>query len=540
MIDLVCGDPWDKEGFGPGKPASYSRFLLPFSYKLKSKRSVGKPTSFYYEAFSTESFAPERSLYFTSETAKVLYERATWARIPQDVWERKYPSDKPFHFNAQKSKHRPEVILSPPWLILFEGECDDSKHELLHHGFLVLEARFSHAKGKMPSSDDLLEFNEMFRYIDCPYPGHAEDFKGMMAEFPYDFSSNEKLGECDEQDRLFYKNRWLSLLGLPLYNKGKLYSLVPESSFNNEKNTCVSEHLSCNADKCLIYADNRAFVWTCALLDGGTFSITEEFGNHTDDKKDSLREPWAFGHWLRLLNVDQPEDSPQETHDKFTEFQKAWLKEHTYHRWEESGTLYGYCYHGGAMLSSSCAIPPLWYHFGQMYFDQILLLFYLRITLFAFSRQLTHINVGDGSNSLLKEFQKLRRSFAKFTNLYQFPLISNQQQGVEMYDLARKRMDIDDLFSDVQNEITSTHEFLEMKASASLGTKANYIALIGAIIAVLALPEAIAKPFWNFFKNLAVVLGVTGGVTALAVLIWSSWKYNNPKWLWKIFKCVKG
>ena len=45
-------------------------------------------------------------------------------------------------------------------------------------------------------------------------------------------------------------------------------------------------------------------------------------------------------------------------------------------------------------------------------------------------------------------FQSLRRDFAMFTNLYEFPLLSNQQQGVEMYEKARENMDVGQLLRD--------------------------------------------------------------------------------------------
>jgi hypothetical protein len=45
-----------------------------------------------------------------------------------------------------------------------------------------------------------------------------------------------------------------------------------------------------------------------------------------------------------------------------------------------------------------------------------------------------------------------------FSTLYQFPLLSTQQQSVEMYDLARRQMDIDALFRDVDKEIDAADQ----------------------------------------------------------------------------------
>ncbi|MCI5163858.1 MAG: hypothetical protein D3917_17960, partial [Candidatus Electrothrix sp. AX5] len=101
-------------------------------------------------------------------------------------------------------------------------------------------------------------------------------------------------------------------------------------------------------------------------------------------------------------------------------------------------------------------------------------------------------------------------------NLYQFPLISNQQQGVEMYKIARESMDIDDLFKEVQEEISSTHEFLEMRANRRLGRIANIIAVLAAVAAFGSLlSEDLRKGVFTFLA----VDKSRGTLLLLAVLL---------------------
>ena len=117
-------------------------------------------------------------------------------------------------------------------------------------------------------------------------------------------------------------------------------------------------------------------------------------------------------------------------------FERRWAKERTYHRWEELGTWYGFNYHSGVMIGPPFNTPhdtPIWRHFRQMYFDTALLLLYIRVTLFRFSRQLTKItseyDITESKSH--KVFQCLRADFTTFTIRYQFPLLSNQQQAIE-------------------------------------------------------------------------------------------------------------
>ena len=204
--------------------------------------------------------------------------------------------------------------------------------------------------------------------------------------------------------------------------------------------------------------------------------MIDDGGNafHPYHKTKNSTEDWEahiYGHWIKLLNVDKPDATARHTHFS-TRFEREWAKERTYHRWEEWGTFYGFSYHSGALLCPPFNEPddvPLWRHFGTMYFDMYLLLLYVRVTLFRFSTQLTAISRdarGQGDDKIKDwsdKFEALRWQFALFTNLYQFPLISNQQQGLELYSLARKYLDLDDLYKEVHSEIQSSHDFLLQK-----------------------------------------------------------------------------
>ena len=231
-----------------------------------------------------------------------------------------------------------------------------------------------------------------------------------------------------------------------------------------------------------------------------------------DAALDRPTAPWNYGHWVKLLNVDLPGSTPFGTH-QCREFEREWARDRTYKRWEEWGTFYGFSYHSGAMLGPTMINkdhpekdpePPLWRHFGQMYFDQILLILYIRVVLFRFSTQLSLISAeardaGRGRwEEWGEEFERLRWNFALFTNLYQFPLLSNQQQGLEMYALARKGMDVDQLFLEVQQEVQGTNDYLMQRRSQDQARVSNELARTSTRLSILAsfgLPVALALSF---------------------------------------------
>ena len=528
MLDIICGDPWRHKD----KPATYTRFVLPFHYRPAKKRSNAAEqavSKLVYQKMTLGDIGEERLSYFTSDTANVLFDKTLWAKISGSVWN---DYQKPIKVIAH-NKNEIEVMVSSPTIVLFEWEepvkQDIPQNDILKNGFLMVELFFNDDGEKSVTLEDLLMVNELFRYFRSPYKEHKT--KG-YAEFISKFNISPKESDAAHSDGSIagesniYLDHWLTLLKYPLEIDGQMFKVIPDEWLENDSHCSYGDNLNCNNEKCLIYADNRAFVWTCATVKDkdGAELLQREF-----PKKEGLAAPYNYGHWVKLLNVDKVDHGiiPIAVDSSLSAYERQWAKEKTYDRWAESGTFYGYSYHSGAMLGpSEQLVSPFWKHFGGMYFDQIILLFYIRISLFSFSKSLTQINHekrSDGQKSdLRKKFRGLRRDFARFTNLYQFPLISNQQQGMEMYDIARNSLAIDKLFDMISNEISSTHEFLEMEASSELAKRANVIATLGIPLAVTALVTSIISmpqelfnslkgcwfkcpPDWSFILQMAII-----------------------------------
>ncbi len=515
----------------------------------------------------------------------VTFDRALWLELQgqQDAW---------VMFDVFRGKRTLRVHLSKPRLVLFEWadrRVDERfpaptsrPGDTLRTGLLILEAYFENPDGKPPANcaggnalhtsvwtlDDLLVFNEFFRYWQQPWQddqlGQVHCAKvygdggptpttycGFMSKAPSGLVGTVrdscKTGGGTTAGAPAYFERWADLLKLPVEvrlgaEETKYYSLFPDpdaacSGKKAGQATCQpsERRLPSGGDgRWLMYADNRAFVWTCAIL--------------TPESAARLREaslPGALeisGHWVKLVNVDQADPTPSLT-VRSTHFERDWVAERTYRRWAHFGTLYGFAYHAGAMLGERCVEPPTWKHFGSMYFDQTLLLLYLRVTTFRFSQALAASTAdarqrqagrsGNGfDDRLIEEFCCLRQQFAQFTNLYQFPLLSNQQQAVEMYSLQRKIMDVGALFDEVKAEIESTHEFLEMeaqRAQATASLRLNVVATLGLGLglAFAALGMGVLVVENNFLsRELQWALLVSFLPVGVSLMLWaSSWRW---------------
>jgi len=265
------------------KPHSATRFLLPFRLKCGPRTTAGASPheqnpagALVYRPVTSTDWLGEnmdvRGNYLTAETRQVLFSRASW-------W---VMSGAPEKLTMTAPDARPiEATVCPPGIVLFE---DVGGEDLLRCGFLVVEVRV----GTEWRLDDLLLFNELFRYWREPYAGQVKEFEKQSSGFTAPFA---KLPQVAVND--VYTARWLAMLKVPLADGRNLLAddaPDPEAVFG-------------------WYADHRAFVWTRALL-------AKEQLNRIVPRQPpagSLAEAGPasgfremFGYWVKLLNADRP------------------------------------------------------------------------------------------------------------------------------------------------------------------------------------------------------------------------------------------
>lgn len=493
----------------PALPQSYSRFVLPFAYAPEplSLNSQRRGTFWQLEpppgddgsaaGGKAKHDGARRHQYFTTETADVLYRRARRARLMRlgDDGDAVVPAPSKTRSVGGRSEKLPpafDVTIKPAELILFEWPLHDRAgtsgtssaraafgDDPLLVGMLWLQAHFPRQRSGADQSlylKQLLWFNELYRYVREPFEGHRAQFEDI-------FLPDESSAGKDP-----YFDRWFDALLSPLRDEtGRWYQLFPETW--NQPSRNWSRGATVNVPHAMCHPDSRAFVATFAQVAGGAKALvpTHEF-RHSDDL--------VHTHgWVSLLNIDNPWQI-----DKATAFEQRWADERTYLRWAHCGTLYGYTPHSAAAIADPCVEPPLWHHFATTYFDQTLLLLYLRTVIFRISQRINTITAqqrdGGGDKATADKFQALSRQITQFINLYQYPFLSLQQQGVEMYELQRTCMDIDALYREVREEVERTQAQLDMNRQMRL-TEASH--RLG-VLATYGIPIAVAALFgvaWN-------------------------------------------
>ncbi len=503
---LICGNPEEKVAVSTGKPASSTRFVFPFSYTLELSQ-VEKGELVFIENRGDDEIWQARKRYFTHETSEILFSNTKWFQIEPKTWEsstwRKgdpvylYPTFSPDQ--AEKKERKVQISMLPPQLVLFEyqekkkGEADQDGR--LQSGFLLLDIFFPEVKGVDVYLEDMLLLNELFRYFQRPFPGHEITFNKVLRDVPVNYEGERKTVSKNLNNLKAYQDRWLNLLEVPIKISG-------ESRLRTIARSKTTD---------LVYKDERCYVWSSAMLEEGGCSLQKQFR-----KEDVNIRAHRYGHWVKFLNIDMPEALAEKNHLS-TEFERQWAKDRTYHRWEGLGSWYGFSYHSGVMLAPApqAGDPPFWQHFRRMYFDMALLLFYLRVTLFRFSREIFELQKKQDAD-MLHDYSVLRKDFLNFSIRYQFPLLSNQQQAIEMYEIVRRHFNIDELYKEIEKEIEAMYNFVEMENARNLSKKANWIAKLGIPFAIISMVCSLVD-IYNIDNEISIFLLFLSLVVSLVI-----------------------
>ena len=161
---------------------------------------------------------------------------------------------------------------------------------------------------------------------------------------------------------------------------------------------------------------------------------------------------------------------------------KEFIKNSTYDRWIEWGTLFGISRY------SFVAVTGSWYgkeillpHTQTMYFQIFSLLLAYRASIIKFSDDIQNVT-NTSKNEISNETQKLYKKYLNFLNKLYFKEVTAQDQGIELYNQAIKIMDIDKYIKDLDNEINELHNYIDMLEEKQRNDNLEFISNIGAIL----------------------------------------------------------
>ncbi len=224
----------------------------------------------------------------------------------------------------------------------------------------------------------------------------------------------------------------------------------------------------------------------------------------------SLEHIQEWDNWYKLLFVDSGDKTIQHN-----EMQRILIERSTYFRWQNYGTLYGLTRYSFVALTdrSRFSLNVLRVHMETIYFYMVLLLFAQRASIIRFSDEVTAISdLGDSNR--VDNINRLYINFLRFTNKLYFKEVTAQEQGIELYDMGRSIMRIDEGIEDLRNEIGSlvSHALIlnenkenqKLNKLTKLGTYFLPPSLIAGIFGMNVFNESIQNIWWMVIAFLAI------------------------------------
>jgi hypothetical protein len=435
------------------------KLVLPFKYALVENKEAAGVGHFCRVKPQELKLASNRLKYFARDTAQVMFERAAWFK-----WQGYFPAPSQPQFEGKNGIDFAPItvgLLEAPEIVLFEAPGIErnatSSAGSMNIGMFIVEFVLLGKEGEEPSQDSLnswLEFVERIRFWQPKFEGFT---------WPELFHWNPE-SMCKKTGF----EQFQSWLNQPLKIGNGSFKLFP-----SEWNTAAEKDASVVPDKKIptgdnhfpgkcpswaCYADNRCYVWHLLVTSVGPDLTVPKHQNA------SL--------WAKMLNVDSVSTASL-TSLEASEFELEWAAKRTYKRWVHARNAYGFSYHSGMAWMGSASWGAN--HFQDLYFDAALLLLYTRVALFEFSARVSELGIEHAKDrdnkEFLKKYQNLRNDFLLFSNLYQYPLITNQQQGIEMYALMREQMDVADLFTEIERDIETAHEQFNLQEAFNVANR---------------------------------------------------------------------
>ncbi|HHS91721.1 MAG TPA: hypothetical protein ENK82_00095 [Campylobacterales bacterium] len=163
--------------------------------------------------------------------------------------------------------------------------------------------------------------------------------------------------------------------------------------------------------------------------------------------------------WYQYLFVDNNGATVQNQKMK-----KSLLKHGTYDRWSNYKTLYGISRYSCVLLTdaSKFSKDKLRVDLETMYFQMMILLLAIRTSVLRFSDEVAAL-----ASSVELDADKLTQLYQRYLVFYNrlyFKEVTHQDQGIELYNLARKQMTIDEHIEKLDSKFTKLFEFAELQA----------------------------------------------------------------------------
>jgi hypothetical protein len=251
----------------------------------------------------------------------------------------------------------------------------------------------------------------------------------------------------------------------------------------------------------------------------------------SDELKQSPEEYFKSDFWYKYIFVDNNNITCQDE-----EMTSKLLKESTYTRWRNMGTLYGISRYSFVMLKEESEESDnedyLLTHFRTMYYEMTLLALTQRASILRFSNEASQVS-GQSDGQALKNIKELQRHYIQFINKIYFREVTAQEQGIELYNKLLEMMKIERDVKRLDDEIDEIHKYTSL---VSTGFTNNLLRLITYITASITISNFVSGLYkiskqesLNFIPTYRLAIITIAIVIVIIKIVEQLLKYNKKK-----------
>lgn len=329
----------------------------------------------------------------------------------------------------------------------YELKVDAINLNLYSTGVGVLTFYLSNDKYLSPA--DVLKINQIGRRVFPPYIYSVVDRKVLAKRIEIKGLHGNDTGYCE--DFSHYSNRTKC-------NQPATFieNMVHEAAANIHLKPVI---------------DDRMFVQCWYKND----LWTEEFKN-----KEAYPE-----HWYEFVFVDDFDDPTCQNN----KMKVALMKEATYQRWQNYGSLYGISRYSMMLLTNNGCPDYLLTYFETIYARMAELILVQKASVLRFSSEVTNISNLEVKRGLGEKVSSLYKEYIRFVNQIHFREISAQDQGIELYQKLYNVMNLGEQVKKLDEEIEELYNYVSLsedRENNSTVSRLTEIATIAVPMTVIA------------------------------------------------------
>ena len=450
---------------------SYHSFMFPFSFDKKPGKEETLSSHIeiddaFVKALTEEGWKYSQLTLESCHDVRVYNEFSYYAKPVRDML---YNKDENFKKGETSYYFTKEVEDGEYTITLIDGtkynlQLTNVYLRLFETGIGILV--FETENHTYSNFEDILKINEYGRrvypqYLDSHYENYADGTKrsfladSIEVKLKKDSKSVvEKFHDEYQQsipNKLLISKHIIEVLGKDVFSQED----ENESLEKENKSFCQIKPILDDRMFVVSYAEDAQII-NCLQSD-------DENYKHNDD-------------WYRYLFVDGNSKTVQ-----YAPMQAKLAEKSTYLRWLGWGTLWGITRYSFVALTTAggreMILPHTQYHYHQM----AIIILAIQASLARFRDEISILSNLKDNDDLENKVQIMYEYYIKFINKLHFRELTSQDQGIELYAIAKKVMNFDKEIKDLDNEIAELHTYVQMKTEKNRNDRLETISKLGAV-----------------------------------------------------------